>query len=343
MIAIGKATVGMGGTVVIGASATFITQLLLNYKIVQWESYWGFLGMWYGGKLFGMMSTFGSFFIINEMAPEDAKGEWSGKLQGFGGICEAIATMSIAIFYDANNDGSEDGKRGVVAMFLTAAISFVAVIAYSPLIALMPRNVDDKKKEKMYRTIEDYEALSDLEVRQLTFEEIDFLETKRMDVGKMPRIQRWGTYREEVPELQGIIDRSLGDFDWMKRALTKALTSQEAMERDKQMWLSMQDFIKENYDLDQEGKNMGKWIADYFTDAGYMNWFQFPQMYKVMIMNAFPPIDHLDNKEIDWGHVDLEHLYLKFLRVADSHVKHRHGQLSFLARIGLHQLRFTRS
>ena len=89
----------------------------------------GFLGMWYGGKLFGMCSTFAGFFIVNDLAPEDAVGAWSGRLQGLSGIAEAVATMSIAILYDANNDGTDDGLRGVTAMFLTAAISFVAMCA----------------------------------------------------------------------------------------------------------------------------------------------------------------------------------------------------------------------
>jgi hypothetical protein len=250
--------------------------------------------------------------------------------------------MSIAVLYDEMNDGSDEGIRGVVPMFLTAAISFCAVVAYTPLIALVPKTVDSKKQEKKFRTVEEYEALTDLEVRQLTFEEMDHQETKRMKDGKMPRIMKWGTYKEEVPELQGMIDRSLADFNWMKNALIGALVNKQKMEEERQMWLSMQDFIAETYDLDRESVDMGKWIAAYFNDAGYMNWFQFPQMYKIMVMNAFPPIDPLDNKEIDWKTVDLEHLYLKFLKVADSHVAHRNGQLNLVARLGLNQLRFTR-
>merc|ERR1712196_548654 len=58
MVGIGKATIGLGATAVFGCAATLVTQLLLNGAIIKWDGYEGFLGMWYGGKLFGMCSTF---------------------------------------------------------------------------------------------------------------------------------------------------------------------------------------------------------------------------------------------------------------------------------------------
>ena len=40
-----------------------------------------------------------------------------------------------------------------------------------------------------------------------------------------------------------------------------------------------------------------------------------------MFVNAFPPIDPLDDKEPDVDTADLENLMLKFLNVADQHIK----------------------
>jgi hypothetical protein len=65
-----------------------------------------------------------------------------------------------------------------------------------------------------------------------------------------------------------------------------------------------------------------QWIADYLDDAGYSNWATYPSIYKAMILNAFPPIDPLDDKKIDVNNFDLERLLLSFLDVADSHIKH---------------------
>ena len=41
---------------------------------------------------------------------------------------------------------------------------------------------------------------------------------------------------------------------------------------------------------------MGAWLADYFDDAGYEQWAMFPEMFKAMMINSFPPIDALDAK-----------------------------------------------
>ena len=35
---------------------------------------------------------------------------------------------------------------------------------------------------------------------------------------------------------------------------------------------------------------MGRWFAAYLDDAGYEMWDVVPHMYKVFIMNAFPPL-----------------------------------------------------
>ena len=67
---------------------------------------------------------------------------------------------------------------------------------------------------------------------------------------------------------------------------------------------------------------MGLWIADYLDDAGYETWEAVPYLYKAMIMNAFPPIDPLDEKRADIK--DRAHLrtgMMAFMKVLDLHVK----------------------
>lgn len=45
--------------------------------------------------------------------------------------------------------------------------------------------------------------------------------------------------------------------------------------------------------FDDEAKELGMWMATYFYSAGH-GWNNFPNMYKVMIMNAFPPMPRID-------------------------------------------------
>jgi len=257
-------------------------------------------------------------------------------LQGISGIMEAIATMSIAVLYDEENDGSDDGKRGVKAMFLTLVISFMAVCVYAPLIPLVPKEVNKEEQEKRLKSIEEFEALSDIEYKRLTLEEVDVLETRRFEEGKKPRVMTWGPYQDEVPEIEGMMDKSLSDFNYLKRTITANLTNVEKMEQDRQFMVEMEKHMDQMYNIPEARKEMGCWIADYFDDAGYSSWYQFPQIYKVMIMNAFPAIDELDNKKVDWGTADIEHLSLKFLKVADSHITQRRKQIGYLA--GIKQL-----
>ncbi len=101
-------------------------------------------------------------------------------MDGAAGVGEAISTFAIAIMYDEFNDGSDDGKRGVKAMFLTAGISTLVVFAYLPLAKLVPKKTAIAALEKKFRTVEDYEALNDAEFRQVTLEELEFQENRRM-------------------------------------------------------------------------------------------------------------------------------------------------------------------
>ena len=36
---------------------------------------------------------------------------------------------------------------------------------------------------------------------------------------------------------------------------------------------------------------MGRWVGEYFDDAGYMGWIYYPELFKAMLMTAFPPME----------------------------------------------------
>merc|ERR1711907_34268 len=82
----------------------------------------------------------------------------------------------------------------------------------------------------------------------------------------------------------------------------------------------MQKWEDENLDTEQARTEMGKWLADYLDDAGYQNWATYPAIYKTMFMNAFPPIDPLDDKKMDVDSVGVEDVLLKFMKIADLHI-----------------------
>ena len=256
-----------------------------------------FLVVWYGGKFFGFLSTFGSNLLINDAAPDDEKGKWSGRSEATSAIAESVATLIMASVYDAMNDGSEDGKRGKIAIIITLSISVLAFLAYSPLLVFTPKGFleeeDDKEVSKKFISAEEYTALSDAEVRKLTTEEMEYAEYHCMKAGKAPRMVSWGPYAEEhldITAKNGIMDRSVKDFAFMKADTIATLASNAKMVERVEMWKGLKVHLKDNVDVAAHRAEMGAWIADYFDDAGYEFWITNPGLFKAMLINAFPPM-----------------------------------------------------
>ena len=102
-----------------------------------------------------------------------------------------------------------------------------------------------------------------------------------------------------------------------------------------------------DYDMEEQQRVMGKWIAQYFDDAGYEVWAgaparpnqsrhlarmsvvspahppaDFPELFKAMLMNAFPPIDKIDGKRTEWVSLrQFEQIQLDFVGVVDAHLQ----------------------
>lgn len=359
MTGIGKGVCGFGATAVLGATATCVTQFLL--MTMDFEGYGLFLALWYGGKTFGFLSTFSGMFIIAEMAPDHEKGKWNGISSGVSGIIEAAATLSMALVYDTSlkdanakwdaekaaaaeagrardmsiYDEYDDALRGKATLMITVTVSCIAILAYLPLIPLATKPKDEEKEAAKFHTVEEYQAMSEKEKRQLTLEEAAFVGEKMMamDPPIMPDAMTWGDYSEQRPELigeGGLQDRARADFKFMKKWILDALTSQEKMDQMRVEMKMTQEWEKAinpktnrpNVDKEAAKAEMGSWLADYLDDAGYENWSSYPCIYKAMFINAFPPIDPLDDKVVDPDTADIEGLLLGFLDVADKHVKH---------------------
>ena len=100
----------------------------------------------------------------------------------------------------------------------------------------------------------------------------------------------------QVAEIPGLMERAGDDFNTAKSLTIASLSSREKMQQELEQYKGIKQFLTTQLDLDAERLAMGKWFADYLDDAGYESWVMMPQLYKAMLMNAFPPIDALDNK-----------------------------------------------
>ena len=113
---------------VLGCFFTLATQLVLLMEL----DVWGFLGVWYFGKLFGFLSTLALRLIITEVAPKPQLGRWNGLNEACAKVAMAVAPLVFATIYD------EVGNvRGQEMLAATAGISLLALVAYVPLVRMM--------------------------------------------------------------------------------------------------------------------------------------------------------------------------------------------------------------
>merc|ERR1712224_808411 len=117
-------------------------------------------------------------------------------------------------------------------------------------------------------------------------------------------------------------DRAAADFEYFKDNMLRLLSDRDAMLEEQKNYRQFTDMMPK-VDRDQAKQEMGAWLADYFGDAGYANWETQCQLYKAMVMTAFPPIDPLDTAKPDYGTMpvtEFEDNLATFLGVMDNHL-----------------------
>jgi hypothetical protein len=317
-----KAGLNMASIATLGALATLVVQLLLASLPLGEGAY---LALWHAGKLFGFLSTFGSGLMIASVAPADNAGFWNGLNMGLTNASVGLCQIIFSRIYDSNNDGSIEGRRGQTMLYTTSAISALAVLAYGVLIPVWPKEKDEKtemKKAENYKDLDKWDKLSDREFAQLPMETIDAVNMAMVQEGRAPRLVSWGDYSQERPELSGLKDRALKDFNYITGYMRETLADRSKMIEMQKMSTEMSSIIP-MVDREKAKAEMGAWIADYFDDAGYQDWEKMAPIYKSMLMNAFPPVDALDDAKPDYATMPIdkfEDALTKFLAVMDSHL-----------------------
>lgn len=310
-----KLKIGLPAIGIIGTTATLATQLALMAPDLQDGPY---IAIWHGGKLFGFLSTFCTGFLVQEIAPKSLLGYWNGRNEAATNIAQAISPLIFASVYDGVGN-----TRGTEMLAATASISFLAVICFVPLLKIVPKpDPAEQKKEFKVEELDVYEQMSDAEWNALPLEVSDIVNEKFLEAGRMPKMVSWGDYQEERPSLVGLQDRALADFKYVNRTMMKMLTNREELLKNQKMFKQFQDMLPK-IDRDKAKQEMGAWLADYFDDAGYVNWEVQSTIYKSMVMSAFPPVDPLDDIKPDFGTMPVERFEdnaTKFLAVMDNHL-----------------------
>jgi len=305
-----------------GSITTLVVQVILATNTLGIESY---LAFWHAGKLFGFLSTFSSGLMIAAVSPVEHIGFWNGLNAGLTNTGVGLSQIIFSRVYDSNNDGSAEGRRGMYMLVCTSVISFLSVFAYGGLIAVWPKEVDEKKKKKDDADFEDlakWEKLTDKEWSALPMETVDKVSMRMMDQGKHPRIVNWGDYQGERAEISSLRHRARADFEYVTKDMRDILANRPKMLEMQKMMKTWEEMTPK-VDREKAKQEMGAWIADYFDDAGYINWEKQAPIYKSMLLSAFPPVDDLDDLKPDYATMPIdqyEDAMMKFLAVMDSHL-----------------------
>ena len=128
-----------------------------------------------------------------------------------------------------------------------------------------------------------YEKVSHVEFMQLSLQTRWMIDQKRNEAGLPAIMHGWGSYEEQRALLPSLIQNSLDDFAFLKGRMVDYLTSTTRLEelrgRFKKMDAKRQ---AEDYQVKHTAKQeeMGRWLGEYFDDAGYEGWEFYPELFK---------------------------------------------------------------
>lgn len=307
----------LGVIAVFGCLCTLTVQLILAFSQQMKMSAISFIIIWMCGKCFGFLSTFAANFLVMEIAPKQLLGTWSGRNDAVTNLVSAATPILFSAVYDGVGN-----TAGTEMLMATSAISLLAVLAYAPLMGMLPKPKPKSEKPLELDALGTYETMSDLDWAQLPLEMVDKVQDKQLEAGQAPRMVMWGTYQNERPFLMGLTQRAEKDFKYIKSKFMEMLSDRDKMLKTQEEMRKVQGIVPKP-DRDKAKAEMGAWIADYFDDAGYVNWETHCQIYKTMIMTAFPPIDPLDDAKPDFAEMPIDQLednLIKFLGVMDEHL-----------------------
>merc|ERR1740121_1138633 len=241
---------------------------------------------------------------------------------------QTVAPMMLSAIYSVtappSGSPTSDYQGAELACLVTCGtISFLACALYLPLPSLIPKQSKilpfDEEAPLDY-----YDQLTPSAWAALTIREKRHVNRKRADAGMSPILSHWLPYEDDRTggNLDTLLERSGKEFQEIKDAIKGTLTNRAKLQDMSTKGMTVLRDTANKYDRKAAAQDMGTWIADYFDDAGYVAWLPYPDMYKAMVMNAFPPADALDGKKFDPKSAEeLEAHLLKMLRVFDGHVR----------------------
>ena len=317
------------------------------------NAFFGYVAVWILSQVFGICSTLAAMFIFPAFVPPHRKGQMNGIRNSITSAVNVVCPIMLALIYQTGSLASAErlaatDRAAVIALAVCGGVSTLAFLCYLPLPGLLPKPPPPKKdadapahlnKDKSGKRLVGIEE-AEITKPLAEYDGVTWAEWQSLDIATRLKIQQerekagmerillpWGTWSEDRPIAGDILRKAPEEFRNMKSLQTSIVTGDDdtlnhIMQLRQRYLKGMAEDPAKQDKRAKARAAMGAWIADYLDDAGYDTWEIGPYMYKAMIMNAFPPVDALDEKMQEV--TDAEKFRtdtLKFMRVMDLHLK----------------------
>ena len=307
-------------------------------------SFVGFLGVWSMSKLFGFTSTLAAMFMLPMYAPAESRGAWLGRNSGVQSATAVVTPIVLWAIEKVAFTSTNPTAGGTAVLATCGTVSLLAALWYFIGVVLnVPR--PQKPLPLSVETLDHYLAMPAAAFGMLPFSERMAVNAELQSDQKSIIHVPWGSYSEDVPHLQTMLDRAPEEFSHLRNHMLGLLTNKAALIEGHGKIAQYYKDIDANFDQDKERVEFGNWMADYMDDAGYSSWIQYPDMYKALVMNAFPPLEELD--DLNFGRTkglslaDYEIRMMKWMEVLDMHIgsnKKHHKTSSLVATTYCHHI-----
>ena len=273
---------GAGFNAVAGNAATAAAQVVLIFCTTSGA----FLAVVYAGVALSFYSTVAYMPMLVEISPPGMRGEVMGRYGAIHNFANSVTPLVVALVVDTLGE--------TAALALTACFSLAGFAKALPLRSRFP-----PKGPSLALTAEE-QAHIDGDPNWISIPRLLEINTERMKLGEPNLRLRFGSFERDRDRL-GLIHkcaaRDLADMRAWCMSLTEIIEAggvpAESLQRTMAGRARVEDERFQSGGCDDEAKELGLWVSSYLNHAGHP-WNKYPTLYKLLIMNAFPPMPRLD-------------------------------------------------
>jgi len=280
---------------------------------------WPYIVVCYMGQL--LLSTWSGAtndIMVSMVSPPDKRGYWGGRMRFAQNavICFGPIVVSIISQPPGMSDYAQIFASHKTMCTIFGSISVLGGLLYLPLLSVY-RPPDPKPPKEL--TEEELDKVLDMpegEWQGLAPKRRHKLNERRMVKGKPVYFRKWGQFEDEKDMAPSWADDGLKMEEieiYQDMVVATASDRAKMAEMAQAMKDNNANIKKAN---EEQLADMGKWVADYFESAGYKAWSTSPDLFKIMITTAFPPVYNIDFDNA--GVEEVETMLLNFQTVLNK-------------------------